>query len=182
MIIAETDRLFIRSWHEADRLPFSEMNKDKNVMKYLGKPLTRAESDRAIDKQIDLMKSDEPAFWAVERKVGNQFIGCIGVKRIDFDAPFIVSNPSYEAGWRLGRDFWGHGFASEGAKASINAAFESWIMPRIYSFTVPANVNSQSVMHRIGMSRIAEGDFEHPNLSEDDPLSKHVLYEILRDT
>lgn len=43
-------------------------------------------------------------------------------------------------------------------------------------YTVLANVASQAVMRRIGMSRIEDGDFAHPNLAVTDPLSRHVLY------
>jgi len=30
------------------------------------------------------------------------------------------------------------------------------------------------------MERVMDGDFEHPNLAKDDPLSKHVLYSVDR--
>ena len=53
-------------------------------------------------------------------------------------------------------------------------------MPSIYSFPVYDNIKSQSVMERIGMARVMDGDFEHPNLAKDDPLSKHVLYSVDR--
>ena len=55
-------------------------------------------------------------------------------------------------------------------------------MERIYSFTVPANTRSQAVMRKIGMSRVDNGDFEHPNLCLDNPLSRHVLYHIDKKT
>ena len=98
-MIAETDRLRLRAWQESDKAPFAAMNSDPRVMKYLGPPLTHEQSDEAIVRQTVLMDKGEPAFWAVERKSDSQFIGCIGVKIVTFDAPFA---PCYEIGWRLG--------------------------------------------------------------------------------
>jgi len=82
---------------------------------------------------------------------------------VTFEANFT---PCYEIGWRLGPSYWRQGYA--------------WGMPKIYSFTVPANIASQSVMQRIGMDRVMGGNFAHPNLAKDDPLSQHVLYKIDR--
>ena len=174
-IIAQTQRLVLRAWREADRAPFAALNKDPAVMTYLGKPLTREQSDAAVERQIALMEKGEPAFWAVERKDTHAFIGCIGVKAVTFEAPFT---PCHEIGWRLSSSNWGKGFATEGARAALQAGFNQWDMDEIYSFTVPENLKSQSVMKRIGMMRLMSGDFEHPNLAKDDPLSKHVLYHI----
>lgn len=176
-MLIETDRIRLRKWVENDRQPFFEMNKNPDVMQFLGPLLARQDSDAAINKQIKLMDNGEPAFWSAERKHDNRFIGCIGVKRVGFDAPFT---PCYEIGWRLGAEFWGNGYATEGAKAALELAFSQWDIENIYSFTVPENVKSQSVMKKIGMVRISDGDFNHPALEIDDPLSRHVLYRIGR--
>jgi len=151
------------------------MNCDPDVMKYLGPAMTRQDSDAAIDRQIALMDKGEPAFWAAATVDDDALIGCIGVKRVSFEAPFT---PCYEIGWRLGREHWSKGYATEGAKAALELAFNQWDMPSIHSFTVPANIKSQAVMQKIGMQRIEDGDFDHPALAKDDPLLKHVLYKI----
>jgi len=146
-------------------------------MKFLGPLLSADQNDSVINTQIDLIARGHPAFWAVERRSDHKFIGCIGVKKVGFEADFT---PAYEIGWRLAHEFWGQGYAPEGAKAALAYAFEKWEMAEIYSFTVPDNKNSQSVMKKIGMTRVADGDFDHPNLSVDDPLRQHVLFRIKR--
>lgn len=173
--LIETDRIRLRAWKDKDRRPFAQMNADPAVMTYLGPALTREASDAAIDAQIALMENDEPAFWAAATAHDNKLIGCIGVKRVTFDAHFT---PCYEIGWRLAQEHWGKGYATEGAKAALHFAFENWDMPAIHSFTVQANVKSQAVMERIGMTRIEGGDFDHPKLEKGTPLSRHVLYKI----
>ena len=176
--LISTQRITLRKWKNSDREPFAQLNQDPDVMTYLGAPMSREDSDAAIDKQLALMAAGEPAFWAVEENQTRKFIGCIGVKRVTFKAAFT---PCYEIGWRLSKSAWGKGFATEGARAALSLAFRDWDMEKIYSFTVHANIRSQSVMEKIGMSRIIDGDFKHPNLPEDHPLSEHVLYSIGRE-
>ena len=176
-MLIQTDRIGLRAWLETDKPDFAAMNKNPNIMEFLGPALSREKSDAAADKQNALIESGEPAFWAIERSVDKVFMGFVGVKKINFETDFT---PGYEIGWRLGEAHWGHGFATEGAKAALEYAFSNWPMDCIFSFTVPANIRSQSVMKKIGMTRIVDGDFDHPNLRADDPLRRHVLYQINR--
>lgn len=153
------------------------MNADPKVMEFLGEPLTRQQCDDAIDRQLLLMDEGEPAFWAAERKRDEKLVGMIGVKALDFEAPF---GPGYEIGWRLGVEYWGKGYASEGARAALEVSFANWPLQQIFAITVAANLRSQSVMHKIGMQRVVEGDFDHPALPKDHPLCRHVLFRVDR--
>ena len=53
-------------------------------------------------------------------------------------------------------------------------------LPTVWAITVPANTASRTLMKRLGMIRVVDGDFDHPKLGEDDPLRRHVLYRIDR--
>jgi len=81
-------------------------------------------------------------------------------------------------GWRLGSRYWGNGYATEGAKASLDYGFKQCGLKEIVSFTVPANVRSIRVMEKIGLKRDLNGDFAHPKLPIDHPLSRHILYRL----
>jgi len=179
-MLFETSRLIGRVWKPSDKSSFARMNADPKVMEYLGGLRTTDQSDQSVDDQIALTAKGEPAFWATERKSDGAFLEFIGVKSINFDAPFADPAPGYEIGWRLAKDYWGNGYATEGAKAALKYTFETWAMHTIYSFTVPANTPSQAVMRKIGMQRDLGGDFAHPNLHQDHPLSRHVLFRIKR--
>ena len=174
-VLVETKRLRLRGWQDKDRAAFAELNRDPEVMRYLGPTMTRQDSDATIDKQIALMDLGEPAFWAAATSHDDKLIGCIGVKRVTFEAAFT---PCYEIGWGLSQKHWGKGYATEGAKAALTLAFERWGLPEIYSFTVHANNKSQAVMQRIGMHYLEGEDFDHPALAENNPLLRHVLYKI----
>ena len=49
------------------------------------------------------------------------FAGFTGLALQTFEAPF---NPSVEVGWRLAREAWGHGYATEAATAALDFAFD----------------------------------------------------------
>jgi len=85
-----------------------------------------------------------------------------------------------EIGWRLAREHWDRGYASEAAAASLRFAFEQLKLKQIVAFTVPLNTRSIRVMERIGMTRDLAGDFEHPRLPPGHALRNHVLYRINR--
>lgn len=88
--------------------------------------------------------------------------------------------PAVEIGWRLARDSWGSGYATEAASAVLDFAFDEAELDEVLSWAVPANVRSTQVMERIGMERAPELDFDHPRLMHDDRLRRHVVYRISR--
>jgi ribosomal-protein-alanine N-acetyltransferase len=105
------------------------------------------------------------------------FIGFVGLSVPSFDAHFM---PAVEVGWRLARETWGHGFATEAARAAIRDGFEHLGLSEIVSFTVPANVRSIRVMERLGMTRDPVDDFDHRRLPDRHRLKPHVLYRLSR--
>jgi RimJ/RimL family protein N-acetyltransferase len=99
--------------------------------------------------------------------------------REPFDAPFT---PTVEIGWRLARAHWGHGLATEAARAVLDYAFGPHDLDEIVSFTSTTNLRSQRVMQKIGMHHDPAEDFDHPGLPEGHRLRRHVLYRLTRST
>lgn len=172
-----TERLLLRHWREADRDPWAAMNEDPEVMRYLGPPLSRAQTDAMLDVLQARLSSEPFGIWAVEVLATGEFIGCLGLSRPSFEAAFT---PCVEVLWRLRRSAWGHGYATEAARAAIAHGLESCGLDEILSFTVVDNVRSRAVMERLGMVRDPDGDFDHPRLAAGDPLRPHVLYRLSR--
>jgi ribosomal-protein-alanine N-acetyltransferase len=83
-----------------------------------------------------------------------------------------------EVAWRLDRRFWGQGYATEAARASIADGFTRVGLTEIVALTALGNAASQRVMERLGMTRANE--FDHPLLGEKSPLRRHVLYRLAR--
>lgn len=71
----------------------------------------------------------------------------------------------------------GQGLATEAARAVLAAEWERGT-DTVYAITVPANRRSWGLMERLGMTRVEDGDFDHPDLAPDSPLRRHVLYRI----
>lgn len=171
----ETERLRLRGWRPSDLAPFAEMNADPAVMEFMPETLDRAASD-ALVARIEAGWSEHGfGLWALERQEDQRFLGFVGLSRPSFEAHFT---PCVEVGWRLAREAWGHGYATEGARAAIAFGFETRGLEEVVSFTVPANVRSRQVMERIGMHHDAADDFDHPRLPPGHPLRRHVLYRL----
>ncbi len=107
--------------------------------------------------------------WSAER-TSSAWWDCTGCNRRS-PALRVV-----EAGWRLHPDWWGHGYATEAAAASLHYGFTTGGLNDIVAFTAAVNLRSQAVMERIGMVREPDGDFDHPGVAEGSPLRRHVLY------
>lgn len=175
--VITTDRLILRAWCDADREPFAAMNADPEVMRYFPSTLTREESDRQIDRIVERTASRGFGFWAVEIPGVTAFAGFIGLSVPGFDAPFM---PCVEIGWRLSRAQWGHGYATEGARAARRYGFETLGVTEIVAFTAVGNAPSRRVMDKIGMTRDPEGDFDHPLVPVGHPHRRQVLYRVRR--
>ena len=168
-----TERLRLRRWLPSDRLPFAELNRDPRVMRYFPAPLSRVESDALADQIESHFDKHGFGLWAVDVPGVVPFAGFVGLSIPKFEAQFT---PCVEIGWRLAAEHWGHGYATEGAIATLSFAFDSLHLDEIVSFTTRDNIPSRRVMERIGMIHDIAGDFDHPHLPEGHPLRPHVLY------
>jgi ribosomal-protein-alanine N-acetyltransferase len=172
-----TERLLLRAWRDADRVPFAALNADPEVMEHFPSTLTRAESDQLVDRIVSAFAGDGPRLWAVEVPGADGFIGYVGLAAPSFEAAFT---PCVEVGWRLAKDAWGQGYATEAARAAVADGFGRLGLAEIVSFTTVANVRSRRVMERLGMTHDPADDFDHPRLAPDFPGRRHVLYRLAR--
>lgn len=175
MITLNTKRLILRPWKEEDLEPFAQLNADPRVMEYFPAVMSRKESNDLALRIRSRMQEQGWGLWAVSVPGVADFIGFIGLNIPLFDAPFM---PATEIGWRLAFPYWGKGYATEGAIASLQYGFETLQLPEIVAFTTIQNMRSRRIMQKIGMQHDPQGDFEHPKVAEGSPLKKHVLYRI----
>lgn len=169
----ETSRLILRPWRESDLKPFAEMNADPEVCEFLPCRLSEAESNEFARRIMAKFEEQGFGWFALELKQDNRFIGFAGLNRPSFEAPFM---PAVEIGWRLSREHWGRGYATEAGQAAMEFGFGKLGLKEIVSFTVADNLRSRAVMERLGMTHYPDEDFDHPSLPEGHRLRKHVLY------
>ena len=173
----QTERLILRGWCDEDAALHHAMCADLAVMAYLGPAPTLADSAAVVARQKAMLADYGACFWALERRDTGAFIGWCGLKPGPVGTP-IDGKP--EIGWSLVQSEWGQGFAREAAEASLAWGWREMDLPTVWAITVPANTASRALMERLGMTRVVDGDFDHPKLAEDDPLRRHVLYRIDR--
>jgi RimJ/RimL family protein N-acetyltransferase len=174
-VIIETKRLILSTWKESDAEPYFKINQDPKVIEYLRGPLTMEQVQDFIDTVNACQNKYGYALWAARLRTTGTLIGYIGLNYVDWPAHFT---PATEVGWRLGSPYWGQGLATEGALAALDYGFNQCQLTEIVSFTVPANQRSIRVMEKIGLKRDLQGDFAHPKLAANHPLSRHILYRL----
>ena len=175
--VIETERLILRTWKESDAEAYFAINQDPKVLEFLPGPLSMDVVKQFIADKNQCFVDHRYTLWAVEEKMTGAMIGFIGFSSPAWKAHFT---PCIEIGWRLGSQYWGKGYATEGAKAVLEYGFRQFDWDQILSFTVPDNSRSIRVMEKIGLKRDMNADFAHPALSLDHRLSEHVLYRVNR--
>lgn len=173
--IIETERLILRTWRKEDAQTYFQINEDPKVAEFVRGPLTMEQINDFITAVNKQQEKHGYTLWAVQLKETGELMGFIGLNYTDWEAHFT---PAVEVAWRLGSQYWGKGYATEGAKASLDYGFKQCGLKEIVSFTVPLNIRSIRVMEKIGLKRDMNGDFVHPKLSADHPLSQHILYRL----
>ena len=176
--VIETKRLILRTWKTEDANPYYQINQDPKVIEFLRGPLALSQISDFISAVNMHQEKHGYTLWAVELKEAHALIGFTGLNYTDWRSHFT---PAVEIGWRLGSQYWGKGYATEGAKACLDYGFQQCNLKEIVSFTVPANIRSIGVMEKIGLKRDLNGNFVHPKLSATHPLSKHILYRLTAD-
>jgi len=145
----ETDRLRLRAWRADDLDAFAAMVADPEVMRFLGDPVSRIDAWRGMSSTAGHWLLLGFGLWAVERKADGVLIGRVGVQRPE-------GWPATEVAWTLHRPYWGQGYATEAARASLDYGFRTLSVSRLISLIDPENRASQRVAARLGQTMAGE--------------------------
>lgn len=147
----ETSRLLLRGWQGRDLEAHAEMSADPEVMRYIGdgQALDRGQSWREIAMHIGHWVLRGYGQWALERKEDGASIGRAGL----WNPP---GWPGLEVGWKLAREAWGHGYATEAGQAAIEWTWRTLDAAELISVIQPDNAASIRVAERLGMRRLRE--------------------------
>jgi RimJ/RimL family protein N-acetyltransferase len=170
-----TARLVLGTWDDQATEGLVELSTDPEVMRHFPAPATREQIETLVARHRDNLAAGRPGLYAVRVAETDAFIGFVGLATPSFEAPFM---PCVEIGWRLRRDAWGHGYATEAAERVLAHGFGTLGLEEIVSFTTVANIPSIAVMRRLGMHTDPAEDFDHPAVPEGHPVRPHVLYRL----
>ena len=163
-----TERLALRGWRDDDLDGLAAINADPEVMRYIldGAVRDREQSAAGLLKMQQDWTTQGFGLFAVERH--GELIGWAG-----FAVPAFLPEvlPAVEIGWRLGRPFWGHGYATEAATAALRFGFETAGFERVVSIRHVANTRSARVMDKLGMAH----DFDTVVPGVGQPVAVHVV-------
>ena len=144
-------------------------------MEYFPSLQDLARTKKLIDKANKHFNEYGYSMYATEIKETGAFIGFIGLLTVDFKASFT---PATEIGWRLSSKYWNQGYTTEGAKSLLSYAFNYLNIPEIVSFTSINNTASIRVMEKIGLKHNSSDDFNNPDMPNNSPLFRNVLYRL----
>ncbi|MGY0485691.1 GNAT family N-acetyltransferase [Streptomyces sp. WG-D5] len=153
-----TPRLLLRRWNPDDDLAaLADIQTDPAVMRRIGDGAPRSLDESAEDIERWEEEWDDEGFgvFAVELLGSGELVGAIGL--------YVPDAPPQVAGhigiqWRLGRVFWGQGYASEAAQACLEFALQDRGIDRVVAAVAPDDAPSLKVLHKLGMKPTGEDE------------------------
>jgi RimJ/RimL family protein N-acetyltransferase len=180
-VVAETGRLRLRTWEDADETPFYELMNTPAVMRWLGGLQSPEEWNAGYQRLRGYERDYGFTFWLVERRSDGAILGFCGLKRANAPGADAIAG-EVEIGWRLREDEWGQGYAREAAIASLDLAFDRFAAPQVVAVTALGNLPSQALMKRLGMSRREDLDFVDQRFPADSEVNPQIVFTIDADT
>lgn len=142
-----TERLRLRAFCAGDLDDYAALKADPEILRFLlgagREPWDPGRAFRHMAFLLGAWQLGGTGTWAVELRETGAFVGVIG-----FSEP--RGWPGFELAWQLARRFWGHGYATEGARAALDHAFTVWNKERVISLIHPENRASIRVAERLG--------------------------------
>ena len=151
-IILETDRLTVRLWTSSDADAAFAILGDPEVTRYLGEADSAFPDLAHTQGWLERMQRAYPKWgdlgsWAVVENATGIPIGGGGLLELE-------DGPDVEVFYHFRQKSWGHGYATELTRALIVYAFAMTELPRIIGLTYPANIASQRVLTKAGMTHL----------------------------
>ncbi|MEZ4943964.1 MAG: GNAT family N-acetyltransferase [Cyclobacteriaceae bacterium] len=148
----ETTRTYLRQFTIDDAHDLYQLNLDPEVLKYTGdKPFGTVDDAKAFLSSYDQYNKYNVGRLAVVVKDTDQFIGWCGLK---YDAD------QYDIGFRLFREYWNQGFATEAAGRCVEYGFNHLGLSEIIGRARKENKASIRVLEKIGMTFKKTFDFD----------------------
>src|SRR5215472_19086187 len=149
-----TRRLIIRPFTAADFEAIHAVWSDPEVMGPVpSRAYDRQQSWARLSAKLSHQARHGFSKWAVAEQASGTVIGECGVH-------YLEDGPDIELGYKLARAYWGHGFASEAARACLDWALAER-PERVVAIADPANTRSARILAKIGMTQ--HGTFSRLN-------------------
>jgi RimJ/RimL family protein N-acetyltransferase len=152
VIVTETARLRLREFELHDVRALKKILSAPNVMEFSSKgPLSEADTLGFIDWCIKSYQEYGYGQWAVIEKGSGKLIGCCGLSHATVDEVDEV-----EIGYRLDKEHWGKGLATEAAGGVLAHGFDALMLESIAGIVAPRHSRSIRVLEKIGFRTFSE--------------------------
>ena len=143
----ETERLILRRFEMSDAERLFEIYSDPGTMKFMGRGPDTVEDERgAIERHKEIYyEAHGYGLWGAVLKSEDKLIGRCGIVRQEIDGDTME-----ELSYLLDREYWGHGYATEAAKAVVNLAAGKYQLARLIALILPENIGSIRVAEKCG--------------------------------
>jgi len=152
-----TERLVIRPYREDDATGLHEVFGSPEVMKWTPSPPSKdlAETAERLARTMAFTARQPPGMglWALEREDISDFLGQVGL------FPVEGKGPEVEVAYELAPRAWGHGYATEAARALVDYGFGELGLRRIVALILPDNARSRNVASKCGLALEGPGRF-----------------------
>jgi ribosomal-protein-alanine N-acetyltransferase len=146
-IAIETSRLRLRHLQLADLDAMHEYLGDPQTMLYYPAPFSREFVRGWLERNEERFAQYGYGLFGVVLKESGELIGDCGLVWQD-----LPEGPELEVGYHFRRAQWGHGYATEAARASMEYAFCNAGVDHLISLIRPENLPSRRVAERNGMT------------------------------
>jgi len=150
-VVLETDRLRLRRFVLEDAPQLARLDADAAVRRYVGSTPPPTESDyheTILPRWISHYAEGPFGYWCAE--VDGDFVGWFHLR------PDRERHGAQDLGYRLVREVWGQGLATEGGRALVAAGFDEWGARTITAHCLAANLASARVLEKCGLSFVRE--------------------------
>jgi RimJ/RimL family protein N-acetyltransferase len=145
-LVLETERLALRRFRRDDIDAIFAIIGDDVAMQYYPKTFNRSDAVQWIERNLRRYREHGYGLFAVTLKGSDDVIGDCGVIKQD-----VEGETRLEVGYHFRRDQWGHGYATEAARACMGLAFHAFGADKVISLIRPENLPSRRVAERNGM-------------------------------
>lgn len=151
----ETPRLVLRPPRAEDLDPWAAMMADQETARFIGGVAPRGVTWRALMTMIGAWHAHGFAMFSVYERATGKWVGRLG--------PWMPEEwPGTEVGWAIVRDCWGRGYATEGAEAATDWAFDHLGWSNVIHSIDPDNLSSQAVARKLGSRNLGPGSLPAP--------------------
>lgn len=166
LTLRRTRRMALRRPAASDLADLCRMERDARTMATVLGVRSREQTAAALERMVAHWDPHGFGWWICRRGDTGEFLGRGGLRRV-----VVEGRGEIEVGYGFRAAFWGQGFATELAEASLSVGFQYLDFNSIVSFTLPGNAASRRVMEKAGLRRERDGTWAG---------RPHVFYRLQR--